>query len=178
MSKESVSALIKAIQATTDLFVSKGLTRRQQLVSKTSDDSYVQDLEDVYSSGIDTIVENIPDDPPPTPPTPPVETITGYFNPGQGNDQMSVQYSWGPSGDNYEGIYPLDSDQGVRYDPLKVYTVKSVFYADGTEITDEYTLNKSVQLMNSPFVSGWLVIRTKTGNQILGQPCGCRYTEE
>ena len=73
MSKESVSALIKAIQATTDLLVSKGLTRRQQLVSKTSDDSYVQDLEDVYSSGIDTIVENIPDDPPPTPPTPPVD---------------------------------------------------------------------------------------------------------
>ena len=178
MSKESVSALIKAIQATTDLFVSKGLTRRQQLVSKTSDDSYVQDLEDVYSSGIDTIVENIPDDPPPTPPTPPVETITGYFNPGQGNAQMSVPYSWGPSGDNYEGIYPLDSDQGVPYDSSKTYIVKSVFYADGTEVTDENTLNRSVQLINSPFVSGWLLIRTKLNNKILGNPCGCTYTEE
>ena len=175
MSKESVSALIKAIQATTDLFVSKGLTRRQQLVSKTSDDSYVQDLEDVYSSGIDTIVENIPDDPPPTPP---VETITGYFNAGQGNDQMSVPYSWGPGGDNYEEIYPLDSDQGVPYDSSKTYTVKSVFYVGGTEITDEQTLNKSVQLVNSPFVSGWLLIRTKINNKILGKPCGCRYTEE
>lgn len=112
------------------------------------------------------------------PPEPPVSAITGYFNPGQGNDQMSVPYSWGPGGDNYEGIYPLNSDQGVRYDSSKTYTVKSVFYVDGTEITDEDTLNRSVQLINSPFVSGWLVIRTRTGNQILGQPCGCRYIEE
>lgn len=112
------------------------------------------------------------------PPEPPVSAITGYFNAGQGNDQMSVPYSWGPGGDNYEGIYPLDSDQGVRYDPLKVYTVKSVFYADGRQVTDEWTLNRSVQLMNSPFVSGWLVIRTRTNNQILGNPCGCTYEEE
>lgn len=108
----------------------------------------------------------------------PVQYETGYFNAGQGNAQMSVPYSWGPGGDNYEGIYPLDSDQGVRYDPLKVYTVKSVFYADGREITDEDTLNRSVQLMNSPFVSGGLVIRTRTNNVILGKPCGCTYEEE
>lgn len=112
------------------------------------------------------------------PPEPPVSAITGYFNPGQGNDQMPAQYSWGPGGDNYEGIYPLNSDQGVRYDPLKVYTVKSVFYVDGTEITDEDTLNRSVQLMNSPFVPGWLVIRTKLNNRILGKPCGCTYFED
>lgn len=112
------------------------------------------------------------------PPEPPVSAITGYFNPGPGNDQMPAQYSWGPGGDNYEGIYPLDSDQRTRYDSSKTYTVKSVFYVDGTEVTDEYTLNKSVRLINSPFVSGWLVIRTRIGNEILGQPCGCKYTEE
>lgn len=136
------------------------------------DTSPYDDVMALISFENDVICENV------QPPEPPVSAITGYFNPGQGNDQMSVPYSWGPGGDNYEGIYPLNSDQGVRYDASKTYTVKSVFYVDGTEVTDEDTLNRSVQLKNSPFVPGWLVIRTKLNNHILGNPCGCTYEEE
>lgn len=130
MSKESVSALIKAIQATTDLFVSKGLTRRQQLVSKTSDDSYVQDLEDVYSSGIDTIVENIPDDPPPTPPTPPVETITGYMW-HDSNVTLTANNS------DYCYVYESDGTTPKEYDSNKTYTIVHVLTAHDT-YEDEY----------------------------------------
>lgn len=70
MSKETVSALIKAVQESATLFISSGGTQRKRLVSNQSDSNYVQALESGYSSEITDIVNNIPDDPPPTPPEP------------------------------------------------------------------------------------------------------------
>ena len=67
MSKESVTAIIRAIQSTTALFVESGAVGRQPIIDPDEDAAAVQDLEDAYSSGIDEIVENIPDDPEPSP---------------------------------------------------------------------------------------------------------------
>lgn len=152
MSKESVSALIKAIQATTDLFVSKGLTRRQHLVSKTSDDSYVQDLEDVYSSGIDTIVENIPDDPPPTPPTPPVETITGYMW-----KDDTVSFSVG----QYLYVYESDGRTVRDGDSTKTYRIVHVLDRQG-EYLDEYLEQLYIDITPRPVGSMNLLARSGT----------------
>lgn len=121
MSKESVSALIKAIQATTDLFVSKGLTRRQQLVSKTSDDSYVQELEDVYSSGIDTIVENIPDDPEPPGPTP-TDKLLLYF--ATGTRVVAQGYVTNTSAPEVKYQYPMYTSDTVQ-DSTTLFTPES-----------------------------------------------------
>lgn len=166
MSKESVSALIKAIQATTDLFVSKGLTRRQQLISKTSDDSYVQDLEDVYSSGIDTIVENIPDDPPPTPPTPPVETITGYMW-----KDDTVSFSVG----QYLYVYESDGRTVRDGDSTKTYRIVHVLDRQG-EYLDEYLEQLYIDI--TPIPVGSMFLRARSGTYNSFTFWRIEYTEE
>ena len=110
---------------------------------------------------------------------------TAYFNPGQGNDTMSVPNAWSSSGGTIEVLYPLDSSTEIPYDSTKTYTVKTVFYADGTEVTDAdlapFTVSQYITLSDLNYMGqhvGILILRAGINNPILGNPCGCTYFEE
>lgn len=107
---------------------------------------------------------------------------TGYFNPGNGNAQKSVENAWASSGDQYEGVYQLNSDTAYQFNASATYTILSVFYTDGTTVTNEtlapYSISGSLAMINNPWVSGVLTVKTKVNNQITGNPCGCTFTVE
>lgn len=110
---------------------------------------------------------------------------TAYFNPGQGNDQMPTDTSWGSGGGQIELLYYLNSSQRVPYDSSKAYAVRSVFYVDGTEVTDAdlepFTVGQYVKISDLNYMgqhTGTLILRTLINNPIGGKPCGCTYTEE
>jgi hypothetical protein len=115
----------------------------------------------------------------------PPATLTAYFNPGQGNDSMSVTNSWSVYGGQYATLYPLNSSSEITYDSTKTYTVKSILFADGREVTDAdvspYTVGQYIKISDLNYASqhmGVLILRTRNGNRVTGTPSGCRYTEE
>ena len=110
---------------------------------------------------------------------------TAYFNPGQGNNTMSVPNAWSSSGGTTEVLYPLDSSTEIPYDSSKKYTVRSVFYADGTEVTDAdlapFTVSQYITISDLNYASqhvGVLIVHIGVNNPITGKPCGCTYIEE
>jgi hypothetical protein len=109
------------------------------------------------------------------------EIYTGYFNAGDGNSEKSTTNVWAASGDQIDGIYPLNSDTGYQYRSAQ-YKILSVFYTDGTTVTDEtlapYSISSSVKMVSNPYVSGLLSIKTMVNNKILGHPCGCTFRME
>ena len=76
-------------------------------------------------------------------------------------------------------MYPLNSSSDIPYDSTKKYTVISVFYVDGTEITDSYYINSNLleiddkNYMGKPI--GVLMFHYRINNRITGNPCGCTY---
>lgn len=107
---------------------------------------------------------------------------TGYFNSGNGNAQKSVANAWTSSGDQYAGVYQLNSDTAYQFNASATYTILSVFYTDGTTVTNEtlapYSISGSLTMINNPWVPGVLTVRTKVNNKITGYPCGCTFTVE
>ena len=107
---------------------------------------------------------------------------TGYFNAGNGNAQKSVKNAWSSTGDQYGGVYQLNSDTAYQFNASATYTILSVFYTDGTTVTNEtlapYSISGSLTMINNPWVPGVLTVRTKTNNKITGYPCGCTFTVE
>ena len=110
---------------------------------------------------------------------------TAYFNSGQGNDQMPTDTSWGSGGGQIELLYFHNSSQRVPYDSSKSYTVRSVFYVDGTEVTDAdlapHTVSQYITISDLNYMgqhTGTLILRTLGNNPIYGKPCGCTYIEE
>lgn len=98
---------------------------------------------------------------------------------------MSVTNSWSTSGDQYEVLYPLNSSSKIPYDSTKTYTVKSILFADGREVTDAdvspYTVGQYIKISDLNYASqhmGFLMLKTRNGNRVTGTPSGCRYTEE
>lgn len=107
---------------------------------------------------------------------------TGYFNAGNGNAQKSVANAWSSSGDQYAGVYRLNSDTAYQFNASATYTILSVFYTDGTTVTNEtlapYSISGSLAMINNPWVSGVLTVKSKVNNRITGYPCGCTFTVE
>ena len=106
----------------------------------------------------------------------------GYFNAGNGNAQKEAVVSWGPGGDQYEYVYPLNSDTAYQFNASEKYTIISVFYKSGETVTNEtlapYSISGSVTMINDPGDSGKLMLKTKMNNRIYGKPCGCTFTAE
>ena len=141
------------------------------------DTSPYDDVMALISFENDAICENV------QPPQPSYNTA--YLNPGQGNDQMPTDTSWGSGGGQIELLYFHNSDQRVPYDSSKAYIVKTVFYVDGTEVTDAdldpHTVSQYVKISDLNYMgkhTGTLILRTLTNNPIYGNPCGCTYIEE
>lgn len=110
--------------------------------------------------------------------TPPPKYYTAYFNPGQGNNTKPDSSQWSAYGGTRR-MYPLNSSSDIPYDSTKKYTVISVFYVDGTEITDSYYINSNLleiddkNYMGKPI--GVLMFHYRINNRITGNPCGCTY---
>lgn len=161
MSKESVSAIIKSIQKTTELIASNGLSVRDKLIQ--DDSEYVSDLEEGFSDKIDTIVDNIPDDPPPTPP---VSTITGYM----WNDD-TVSFSVG----GYLYIYESDGRTVREGDSTKTYRIVHVLNRQG-EYLDEYLDQLYIDINPTPI--GNMHLRANSGTYSSFTFWRIEYTEE
>lgn len=147
MSKESVTAIIRAIQSTTALFVESGAVGRQPIIDPDEDAAAVQDLEDAYSSGIDEIVENIPDDPEPSPdPEPePEPELRGYINADKSQSNIGV--------DSSKTLYD-ENGVAIPFDSSKNYAIQAVRSSDDTDLTWKliYLYNKSGKLgVKNPF---------------------------
>ena len=157
MSKESVSAIIKSIQKTTELIASNGLSVRDKLIQ--DDSEYVSDLEEGFSDKIDTIVDNIQDD---QPPTPPVSIITGYM----WNDD-TVTFSVG----EYLYVYESDGRTVRKGDSTKTYRIVHVLNKQG-EYLDEYLDQLYI------YYYGMLYLRARSGTYSSFTFWRIEYTEE
>lgn len=62
MTKEQCTAIIRAIQETTNFIMTNGITIRSQISDPTADATYVASLLTAYGTAIDAIIANIPDD--------------------------------------------------------------------------------------------------------------------
>ena len=96
MGKAHVTAIIQALQETIENLSVNGCSARSKITNPTVDSQYVQALEDDYGDEIDTIVENIPDDPPPTPPGPTLPTVQNvqcWFNQNQGSASVATSFT-------------------------------------------------------------------------------------
>lgn len=63
MSKAETTAIINAIRESVSFLMANGMSIRQGISNSTQDAAHVSSLLAGYSSDIDTIIENIPDDP-------------------------------------------------------------------------------------------------------------------
>lgn len=110
--------------------------------------------------------------------TPPPKYYTAYFNKGQGNDTKPDSSSWSSYGGS-RGMYELNSSEDIPYDSTKKYVVASVFYVDGTTITDSYYIRPSLVWIDDKNYMGTSIgiLRFHYGinNRITGTPCGCTY---
>lgn len=62
MTKEQCTAIIRAIEETTNFIMTNGITIRNTISDPTEDVTYVQGLLAAYGTAIDAIIANIPDD--------------------------------------------------------------------------------------------------------------------
>lgn len=65
MSKAEASAIINTIRESVDFLMRNGISIRQGISNSTADATHVDSLLTAYSSGIDAIIADIPDDEPP-----------------------------------------------------------------------------------------------------------------
>lgn len=115
--------------------------------------------------------------------TPPPKYYTAYFNPGQGNDAKSWPgSSWSMYGGISAQMFYLNQSDGIPFDSTKRYWILSVFYVDGTVISDplhEVYFWKSENDITDVDWQGKhierLVFKCYVNNKITGKPCGCTY---
>lgn len=62
MTKDQASAIIKAIEESVTFLMTNGIAPRQQISDATADATYVAGLITGYSTAMDAIIADIPDD--------------------------------------------------------------------------------------------------------------------